>query len=128
MASPPRLHGIRILVVDDNADQLTILREFLTHAGACVETALTAQEGFDSFQGAPHDIVISDLAMPQASGYNLIRHIRKSPWYSGVPAIAITAFSEDEHRQKALDAGFNEWLAKPTTGAIVDVVATLVGR
>jgi CheY-like chemotaxis protein len=128
MASSRRLHGIRVLVVDDNADHLTIVRDVLAHAGAAVETALSAQEGFDAFQGAPHDVVISDLAMPQATGYNLIRRIRTSPWYASIPAIAMTAYSEDEHRAKALDAGFNEWMAKPATSAVVDLVAALVGR
>ena len=128
MAPAQRLHGIRVLVVDDNADQLTIMRDVLAHAGASVETARSAQEAFDAFQGAPHDVVISDLAMPQATGYSLIRRIRKSPWYASIPAIAMTAYSEVEHRAKALDAGFNEWLAKPATAEVVDLVATLVGR
>lgn len=128
MASSQRLHGIRVLVVDDNADQLTLMRDVLAHAGASVETARSAQEAFDAFQGAPHDVVISDLAMPQATGYSLIRRIRKSPWYASIPAIAMTAHSEDEHRDKALDAGFNEWMAKPATSTVVDIVATLVGR
>jgi CheY-like chemotaxis protein len=123
-----RLQGIRILVVDDNPDQLEIMLGVLTHAGARVDTAHTAQEGFDSFEASPPDIVISDLAMPHATGYNLIRRIRRSSRSNAVPAIAMTAFLADEHRDKALAAGFDEWVAKPANESIVGLVASLLRR
>src|SRR2546423_138050 len=123
-----RLQGIRILVVDDNPDHLEIMRGVLTHAGARVDTAHTAQEAFDALEAAPPDIVISDLAMPHATGYNLIRRIRRSSRSSAVPAIAMTAFFADEHRDKALAAGFDEWVAKPAIESIVGLVAGLLRR
>jgi CheY-like chemotaxis protein len=126
MAQP--LVGIRVLVVDDNADHLEITRGLLQLAGARVETALTVQEAFDSFEADPHDIVVSDLAMPHATGYNFVRSLRKSRVYGAVPVIALTAFVEDEHREKALAAGFTDWLAKPATDTIVETVARLTGR
>jgi len=52
MAGTPRLEGVRILVVDDNTDHLNIMRDLLAHAGARVDTAHTAQEGFDAFEAA----------------------------------------------------------------------------
>jgi CheY-like chemotaxis protein len=116
------------LVVDDNVDHLTIMRDLLVHAGARVETAPTAQEAFDAFDADPHDVIISDLAMPQATGYNLIRRLRRSRRHNAVPVIAMTAHSADEHRDKALEAGFTEWLAKPATDSIVELVATLAKR
>jgi CheY-like chemotaxis protein len=127
MAGRQRLKGFRILLVDDNADHLAIMRDLLAHAGASVDTAHTAQEGFDAFEADPHDLVISDLAMLHATGYNLIRRIRRSRRNSAVPAIAVTAFSADEHREKALEAGFNEWIAKPATDSIILVAAALLG-
>jgi CheY-like chemotaxis protein len=124
----PRLQGARVLVVDDNPDQLEILRGLLGHAGAHVVVAHTAQEAFDSFQADPPDVVVSDLAMPGATGYNLMRRIRSARAGRDVPVIAITAFYEDEHREKALAAGFSAWLAKPASDAVISVVARLSGR
>jgi len=125
--SPP-LQGVRVLVVDDNPDQLEILRGLLGHAGAHAVVAHTAQEAFDSFQADPPDVLVSDLAMPGATGYNLIRRIRNSRAGRDVPAIAITAFYEDEHRDKALEAGFSAWVAKPASDTVISVIARLTGR
>ena len=122
------LRGVRVLVVDDNLDHLEIMSGVLMHAGAAVETALSAQEAIEAFEASPHDVIVSDLAMPYATGYNLIRRVRQSRRAPTVGAIAMTAFQEDEHREKALAAGFDEWLAKPATESIVAVVASLVRR
>jgi CheY-like chemotaxis protein len=119
---------VRVLVVDDNLDQLEILQAVLRRAGARVITARTAQEAFDHFQADPPDVVLSDLAMPIVTGYMLIRRIRTARLGRNVPVIAITAFYEDEHRQKALDAGFDAWLAKPALDTVVGVIARVIGR
>ncbi len=124
----PRLSGVRVLVVDDNLDQLEIMGAVLRHAGAHVVTAQTAQEAFDSFQADPPDAVLSDLAMPNVTGYMFIRRIRSGRVRRDVPVVAITAFYEDEHREKALQAGFDAWLAKPGLATVVGVIARLIGR
>jgi CheY-like chemotaxis protein len=122
------LEGVRVLVVDDNADQLDILRDLLGHAGARVETARTAQEAFDAIQAALPDVLVSDLEMPHATGYALIRRIRATAKGKDLPALAMTAYFEDEHREKALAAGFTAWLSKPAMDSIVSVVARLANR
>ena len=122
------LQGVRVLVVDDNPDQLDILRGLLTHAGAHVTVAHAAQEAFDSFQADPPDVVVSDLAMPGVTGYSLIRRIRASRAGRTVPVIAITAFYEDEHREKALAAGFSAWLAKPASDRVITAIVRVMGR
>ena len=124
----PRLLDVRVLVVDDNRDQLDILQTVLRRAGARVVTARTAQEAFDAFQADPPDVVLSDLAMPSVTGYMLIRRIRTARVGSDIPVVAITAFHESEHRQKAIDAGFNAWLAKPAVDTVVGVIARVLGR
>jgi CheY-like chemotaxis protein len=128
MGSHRPLQGLRILVVDDDPDQLVILSGLLGHAGAHVEVARTAQEAFDTFQSDAADVVVSDIAMPQTTGYNLVRRIRASPRGRTVPVVAITAFFEDEHFDKAMAAGFNAWLAKPASDTVVGVIARLTGR
>jgi CheY-like chemotaxis protein len=122
------LVGVRVLVVDDNLDHLEIMNSVLTYAGATVSLARTAQEAFDSFQADPPDVVVADLAMPYATGYKLIRGIRSTHKGRAVPAVAVTAHHAEEHREKALRAGFDEWLAKPVTDMIVPVVVRLARR
>jgi CheY-like chemotaxis protein len=122
------LQGVRVLVVDDNPDQLEILRGLLGHAGALVSVAHAAQEAFDSFQADHPDVVVSDLAMPGITGYSLIRRIRASRAGQNVPVIAITAFYEDEHREKALAAGFTAWLAKPVANTVVGEIVRVMRR
>ena len=124
----PWLTDVRVLVVDDNPDQLEIMRGILRHAGAQVATAQTAQEAIDSFEADPPRVVVSDLAMPGVTGYTLIRRIRSARVGADVPVVAITAFHEDEHRDKAMRAGFSAWLAKPATNTVVGVIARLLGR
>ena len=122
------LAGVRVLVVDDNADQLNILGSVLRGAGALVTIAFDAQEAFDTFQADPPDLIVSDLAMPYATGYTLIRRIRTLPKGCAVPAIAITSFLFEEHRVKAVEAGFNDWLPKPVHDSLVPTASRLLGR
>lgn len=122
------LTGVRVLVVDEDLDQLEIMRSVLTYAGADVNLVRTAQEAFDSFQADPPDVIIADPAMPQTTAYALIRRIRTARKGYAVPAVAITAHHENEHREKALQSGFDEWLPKPATDMVVGTVARLTGR
>lgn len=117
------LRGVRVLVVDDNLDHLIIMDSLLRHAGAWVVTARSAQEAFDSFEADPPSVVVSDLAMPEGTGYQLIRLIRTARVGNTTPVIAVTAFGDREIREKALAHGFDEWVAKPATDAIVRAVA-----
>jgi CheY-like chemotaxis protein len=122
------LRGVRVLVVDDNLDHLVIMDALLRHAGAWVVTARSAQEAFDSFQADPPSVVVSDLAMPEGTGYQLIRLIRTALVGNTTPVIAVTAFGDREIREKALAHGFDEWVAKPGQDAIVRTVARFAGR
>jgi CheY-like chemotaxis protein len=117
------LRGVRVLVVDDNLDHLDIMDALLRQAGAWVETARSAQEAFDRFQADPPAVVVSDLAMPEGTGYQLIRQIRTALVGNTTPVIAVTAFGDREIREKALAHGFDEWVAKPASDAIVRTVA-----
>jgi CheY-like chemotaxis protein len=122
------LDGLRVLVVDDNLDHLVIMLQLLRSAGARVDTARSAQEAYDNFQSDPPNVVVSDLAMPYGTGYQLIRLVRTSLVGSQTPVIALTAFGDREIREKALAHGFDEWLAKPATDTIVSVVSRLARR
>ncbi|HSY24703.1 MAG TPA: response regulator [Polyangiaceae bacterium] len=108
------LHGVRVLVVDDNADSLDVLRMVLETAGATVKTAtsaLAAFEAWDTQRG--FDLVISDISMPDIDGYSFMRTFRARASGTDVPAIALTASARAEDAALAKRAGFQEHLAKP---------------
>ena len=109
--SEPKLTGLRVLVVDDQAEMRDLLGMIL-----CLESAEV--RAADSIDGAIRimtswnpQIVISDIAMPGGGGYELIRRLRESG--CDVPAIALTARASDEDRNRALNAGFQMHLPKP---------------
>ena len=115
----PNLQGVQLLVVDDHADTLDALVRILRGKGALVRTAERTSAALELLRGWRPDVIISDLAMPEEDGYNLIRRIRGLPdegqrW---VPALALTAFARDDDRERALAAGFDDYLAKPADPA-----------
>src|SRR5688572_12339497 len=105
--NPGVLSGVRVLLVDDTADDLAALHALLSAAGAHVQTALSVQEALDSFQGAPPDVLVSDLSMPGATGYSLIKRVRGLPNGRDVPAVVVTALAWEDHRATAIQVGFN---------------------
>ena len=125
------LEGIRVLVVDDDLDGLTLVTEVLHRVGATVEACHSAAQAFDRFVAAPPDILISDIEMPGEDGYALMRRIRTLDPASGgrVPAIALTAYGRREDRLHAITAGFSMHVPKPVDPAeLVTLVASLALR
>jgi CheY-like chemotaxis protein len=110
-----RLGGLHILVVDDNRDARDILTTLLQYHGALVTAAASADGALRWFRHVKPDLIISDLAMPKKDGAALIREIRKLKRErgGGVPALAISGYDEQFHRQNVLNAGFQEYLVKP---------------
>lgn len=109
------LNGLCIVAVDDNADSLELVSIILEGYGARVLVAQSASEAFDAIAQTYPDILISDIAMPEVDGYELIRQIRIQESQQGgfLPAIALTAYARDEERLLALDAGFQTHVSKP---------------
>jgi len=116
--SMPSLGGIRVLVVEDEADAREILVQSLTDVGAAVTAVTTAREALAALRanGSPHaDVVVTDIGMPDYDGFSLLEELRKLPEEQGggVPAIAVTAYATVEDRRRTLDAGFVAHIAKP---------------
>ncbi|MGH7186706.1 MAG: hybrid sensor histidine kinase/response regulator [Pseudomonadota bacterium] len=127
------LRGLRIVVVDDEADARDLVATVLRQQGADVLTAGSAEEAFRLIAEAtrPPDLLVSDVSMPGEDGYSLIRKIRTLPPQQGgrVQAVALTAFGRMEDRIRALTAGFQMHLPKPVEPAeLVLVAANLTGR
>jgi CheY-like chemotaxis protein len=110
-----RLDGVRVLVVDDEADAREIMATALEASGARVELAASARDAFEILEHTPVDVLLSDIAMPEEDGFALIRRVRASVerQVACVPAAAVTAFTGADDRAHALAAGFHLHLAKP---------------
>jgi CheY-like chemotaxis protein/two-component sensor histidine kinase len=128
---PPELAGLRVLVVDDEADARELIRTVLESCGAKVTTAANAADAFRLFQEAPPDLLVSDIGMQGNDGYWLIRRIRQLSDDRGgrTPAVAITAYASTKDRTRALLEGFTNHVSKPTEPQeLLAVVAASVGR
>src|SRR3989475_2188523 len=122
------LHGMSILVVDDDKESRDIVAEYLQGHQAIVRTATSASQAFEVLQREHVDVLLADIAMPGEDGYALIRKLRActAPALASIPAAALTAFARDEDRERALQAGFHLHLAKPIDPqSLVDAVASL---
>ena len=110
-----RLDGVRVLIVDDEADAREIMATALEASGAHVELAASARDAFEILEKTPVDVLLSDIAMPEEDGFALIRKVRASVArrVACVPAAAVTAFTGADDRAHALAAGFHVHLAKP---------------
>ncbi|HEX8371417.1 MAG TPA: ATP-binding protein [Chthoniobacterales bacterium] len=123
-----RLEGVRLLVVDDEPDSLSLMKRLLQDSGALVRTAGSAAEAFQLFQMEVPEVLVSDIGMPVENGYSLIRRIRAlSPKSGGnVPAVAVTAYARAEDREHAREAGFNRHTTKPVDAAsLLDLLVDL---
>jgi signal transduction histidine kinase len=127
----PPLAGIRVLVVDDDADTRDLITAVLGQSGAEVLTAASAQEALDTLARARPHVLVSDLSMPGDDGYALLERVRALGLDRDgrVPAVALTAFARAEDRARALAVGFAVHVPKPVEpAALVEVVARLASR
>ena len=125
------LQGVRILIVDDEADARDLLAELLSGFGAAVHSAGSAGEALSLLARVRPDLLISDIGMPERDGYQLIQDVRRlAPDVGGkTPAIALTAFARSEDRTRSMVSGFQVHLAKPVeTHELMATVSSLVGR
>ena len=128
------LDGLRVLAVDDDSDARDLIRTILTQYGAIVETACSASQALAVFERPEEwqpELLISDIEMPEADGYQLIRKLREIESQRGrrVPAIALTAYARAEDRLRSLSAGFQIHVTKPVEPVeLLTIVASLTGR
>jgi CheY-like chemotaxis protein len=123
-----RLDGIRVMIVDDDADGREMLTVLLALAGATVVSAGSVPEALDALETRRPDVIVSDIAMADEDGYALIRQLRAREAERGgtIPAVALTGYVRPEDRARILVAGFQAHVGKPfEPDEIVAVVASL---
>jgi CheY-like chemotaxis protein len=129
--SPPQLDGLRVLVVDDEADSLNYIDAVLARCGAQVTPASSVAEALQKLHGSGFDVLVSDIGMPGEDGYALIRRVRALSAEQGgnIPAAALTAYARPEDRTRVLLAGFQIHITKPVEPTeLAAVVGSLAGR
>jgi hypothetical protein len=126
----PRIEGVRVLVLDDEADALELICRVLENQGAVTTCLKSAEEALAWLEGHSCDVVISDIGMPGMDGYQFMRRLRAAePKEQRLPALALTAFARPDDRKHAILAGYQAHLAKPFDLAeLAIVVAGLVAR
>ena len=109
------LNGVKVLVVDDEADSRDLLTTILKQCGSDVRCSESAADAMQTFHEWHPDLLVSDIGMPNEDGYSLIRRLREleSDCGGGIPAMALTAYATDDDRLQALSAGFQIHVAKP---------------
>jgi signal transduction histidine kinase/ActR/RegA family two-component response regulator len=125
------LAGLRVLLVDDEAEAREILSTVIGRTGAEVKTCISASDALTKLVEWRPDVILSDIAMPEEDGYSFIGKVRSLPREKGgeTPAAALTAYARDEDRLQALAAGYQMHIAKPIGASqLVTMVAKLAGR
>ncbi len=106
--------GRRILVVDDDVRNIFALTSALEHKGAVVEVARNGREALTKLEEVEDiDLVLMDVMMPEMDGYEATAEIRKNPRWRKLPVIAVTAKAMKDDQDRCLQAGANDYLAKP---------------
>jgi PAS domain S-box-containing protein len=127
----PSLDGLKLLIVDDEADARELLQTMLLPCGGEIVTCSSAAEGLERMRLEKPDLIVSDIGMPDEDGYMLIRKIRALPPEEGgrIPAIALTAYARIEDRVKALSSGYQLHVPKPVElEELAFAIASLCGR
>ena len=126
-AAYPSLAGVHVLVVDDQEDARMLVNAVLTRCGARVTLAASVADALRFVTTEKIDIILSDIAMPDADGFELIRTVRA--WKMNMPVLAMTAFGGPADQDKILASGFTGYLRKPVEPAdLAREIFTVVRR
>ncbi len=131
IVSAAMLMGVRLLVVDDDPGARELISGMLEGFGAQVSVAESGQAALSLLFAQRPDVLIADLGMPGMDGYALIEQVRAlDPDFGGLtPAVAVTAYASPQDRLRALQAGYQNHVAKPVEAEeLAIVIASLAGR
>lgn len=105
--------GARILVIEDNPDNMELMRYVLQAFGYEVSTAIDGERGLESVRNERPDLIACDLQLPGIDGFEVARQLKADPAYEHIPLIAVTAYAMVDDRDRVLGAGFDGYISKP---------------
>jgi CheY-like chemotaxis protein len=121
------LPGVRVLLVDDDADAGGAIAQLLSLEGAAVTFVNGVTEAVRALSEHEFDVAVSDIAMPEQDGFDFLRAVRRHR--PALPVLALTAFASDRDRQRILAAGFQGFLSKPVDAIkLNDTIRRAVAR
>jgi CheY-like chemotaxis protein len=106
-------NGLRVLVIEDNADAAETLGDLLALFGHEAEIAHTGAEGVHVARRRPPDVVLCDIGLPEMDGYAVARAVRSDPQFAATRLIALSGYGQPDDRRRTADVGFDEHLVKP---------------
>jgi CheY-like chemotaxis protein len=123
-----QIAGWTVLVVDDEPDSLEVASTLLEMAGVVVLTARNGKDGLEQAKTHRPNFIISDLSMSEMSGWEMLKHLKEDVATQNIPVIALTAHAMRGDRERAVAAGFHNYLSKPLRPEtfISDVLKLLV--
>lgn len=117
----------KILVIEDNEQNRILMRQILNYHGYVVLEAVDGAAGLEMARKHTPDLVLLDLQMPVMGGFTVIREMRKTPELSKLKVIAVTSFAMKGDREKALEAGFDDYVTKPIdTRKFIEIVKNII--
>lgn len=105
--------NIRVLVIEDNEQNLYLMRFLLEKHGYAVVEAKDGRKGIEMAKEANPHIILLDIQLPEMDGYSVARELRRSREYDHIPIIAVSSYAMVGDREKALEAGVNDYIEKP---------------
>jgi two-component system chemotaxis sensor kinase CheA len=120
-------HQRRLLLVDDSTFFLNLISPLLKVSGYCVETAASADQALSLCKHTtrPFDVIISDIEMPDKTGYDFLRELREDQTFDAIPVVALSGRDTEEEIQKAKAAGFKAFVPKTDQQNLIRVLAQL---
>ena len=112
-AATIRPPGVRVLIVEDNADSRKMLKALLELDGFKVDVAKDGIEGLEAIRRQRPDVAVIDIGLPGLDGYQIARQIRAQREFDSIRLIALTGYGRPEDRQRVIEAGFDDHLVKP---------------
>jgi CheY-like chemotaxis protein len=124
-AEPAPHVALNILVADDSQDGADSLAFLLKAAGHQVFTAYDGRTAIQLAEQHRPDVVLLDIGMPEVSGYDVARAIRREAWGRSMRLVALTGWGQAEHRRRSIEVGFDDHLVKPVELDVLENVLQL---
>ena len=103
----------KILYVEDNEDNVYMLSRRLKRKGFEIVIAVDGEQGVEMASSEKPDLILMDLSLPKMDGWTATKHIKNNDELKSIPIIALSAHAMEEHKQRALDSGCNDYDTKP---------------